>query len=253
MALTLFSIQNAKPRGKPYKLTDGNGLHLLVNPNGSKLWRLRYRFDGKQLMIGFGSYPEVSLASARDKREEARKLVAAGTNPSQKRKDDKAATAVANTNTFGVVASEYIANLEKTGAAESTISKNKWLLEDLASELTNKPVATIKPADILPILKKIEQSGRRDTARRLRGTLGSVFRFAISTLRAENDPTFALRGALLAPNVQHRPAITRANPHLSYRTSLNISVPVTGFLSLIPTARPPRSCFTTSQRIGCRT
>src|SRR4051812_31160971 len=93
MPLALFTIQNAKPREKYYLLTDGNGLHLLVNPNGSKLWRLRYRFGGKQNMLGLGSFPEVSLAIARTRRDDARKLVAAGIDPSQQRKSDKAAAA----------------------------------------------------------------------------------------------------------------------------------------------------------------
>lgn len=207
MLLTLFSIEKAKPKEKPYKLSDGNGLHLLVKPNGSKLWRLRYRFGGKQNMIGLGSFPEVSLASARRKRDSARELVASGTDPSRQRKTDKIAAAAAASNTFGVIVEEYLQKLRDEGKSESTISKNQWLLQDLAQPLTKRPMTKITPAEILDILKKIEKSGRRDTARRLRGVLGSVFRFAIVTLRATNDPTFALRGALLAPIVQHRPAI----------------------------------------------
>ena len=95
MALTLFSVQNAKPMSKPYKLADGNGLHLLINPNGSKLWRLRYRFAGTQKMIGLGAFPDVPLSAARDKAHDARKLVAAGTDPSQQRKEDKIAANIA--------------------------------------------------------------------------------------------------------------------------------------------------------------
>lgn len=208
MALTLFAIQNAKAREKPYKLSDGNGLHLLVNPNGSKLWRLRYRFGGKQNMIGLGAFPEVSLASARDRRDEAKKLIAAGTDPADKRKLDKLAAEVANRNTFGALVSEYISRLEENGLAKSTIDKNRWLLEDLAASLAKRPITAITAAEILLLLQRIEKTGRRETARRLRGTIGSVFRLAIVTLRAMNDPTFALRGALLRPNVQHRAAIT---------------------------------------------
>src|SRR5262249_21502604 len=102
--LTALAIQNAKPRGEPYMLTDGNGLHLEVTPNGSKLWRLRYRFGGKQNRISFGAYPDVSLAAARDKRDEARRLLANGKDPSQKRKQDRLTAAVAARNTFRAVA-----------------------------------------------------------------------------------------------------------------------------------------------------
>ena len=208
MALSLFSIQNAKPKEKPYKLSDGHGLHLLIRSGGQKLWRFRYQFGGKEKMLSLGSFPEVSLASARQKRQDARRQVAEGIDPSQQRKEAKIASKTANENTFGVIAEEYLARLSADGKAETTVDKNRWLLEDLASPLTSRPITEITPAEILGILKRIEKSGRRDTARRLRGTLGSVFRFAIVNLKATNDPTFALRGALLKPNVQHRPAIT---------------------------------------------
>lgn len=212
MVLTVFAVEKAKPRDKPYLLTDGNGLHLLVNPNGSKLWRLRYRFGGKQNMLGLGSFPEVTLAQARDRRDEARRLLAQGKNPSQERKTEKLATTTAAQNTFGVIAGEYLAKMKEEVAAESTLSKNKWLLEDLAAPLTSRPITEITPAEILDVLKKIEKSGRRDTARRLRGTIGSVYRFAIANLKATNDPTYPLRGALLKPNTQHRAAITDERP-----------------------------------------
>jgi hypothetical protein len=122
MALTLFSIQNAKPREKPYKLSDGDGLRLLVTKT-SKLWRLRYRFGGKQNMLALGSFPEVPLAAARTNREDARRLVAAGIDPSQQRKADKIAAATAAANTHGALATEYLANLEANGAAATTVSK----------------------------------------------------------------------------------------------------------------------------------
>ncbi len=208
MALSLFSIQNAKPREKPYKLTDGNGLHLLVTPSGSKLWRLRYRFGGKQNMLGLGAFPDVSLASAREKRDDARKLVAAGTDPSQQKKLDKIAAQTSAQNTFGSIAEDYLAHLKEDGKAEATLTKNRWLLTDLASPLSAHPITAVTPAEILVILKRIEKTGRRDTARRLRGTIGSMYRYAIANLKAETDPTYALRGALLQANVTHRPAIT---------------------------------------------
>lgn len=145
MALTLFSIQNAKPMSKPYKLADGNGLHLLINPNGSKLWRLRYRFAGTQKMIGLGAFPDVPLSAARDKAHDARKLVAAGTDPSQQRKEDKIAANIAAQNTFESIAAEYLEKLKAEGAAQSTLEKNRWLLEDLAKPLSKRPAPRSRP------------------------------------------------------------------------------------------------------------
>ncbi len=208
MALNAFAIRNATPKERPYKLADGDGLHLLVNPNGSKLWRFRYQFGGKEKMLSFGSFPEVSLASAREKRMNARKLVAEGKDPSQKKRENRLAASVASRNTFAAVAAEHLENLQANGAAQTTIDKNRWLVEDLAAPLANRPISEITPAEVLDLLKKVEKTGRRETARRLRGTIGRVFRLAVVTLRASNDPTYALKGALLRPQVQHRAAIT---------------------------------------------
>jgi integrase len=206
--LTQFGIQKAKPREKPYKLSDGGGLHLLIETSGSKLWRFRYRYAGKEKMLTFGSYPEVSLASARTKREEAKKLLAEGKDPSQKRKEDKLSAQFASANTFGAIAQEHIANLEANGSAEATIAKNRWLLEVLAAPLTKRPISEITPAELLDLLKKFEKAGKRETARRLRGTIGTVFRLAVVTLRCPTDPTYPLQRALLRPQVKHRAAIT---------------------------------------------
>jgi integrase len=208
MPLTQFGIVNALAAEKPYKLSDGGGLHLLVQPNGSRLWRFRYRFGGRENMLGLGSFPALSLAGARTKRDEARKLLAAGISPSQQKRLDKISAATASQNTFGVIAAEYIAKLEANKAAETTLGKNRWLLERLAGSITNRPIAEIHPAELLDLLKRIEKSGRRESAKRLRGAIGSVFRYAIVTLRATTDPTSALRGALLKPIVNHRAAIT---------------------------------------------
>jgi integrase len=208
MPLSSLAVQNAKPRANFYVLTDGNSLHLLVKPNGSKLWRFRYRFGGKANMLGLGSFPEISLADARAKRDQARKLLANGIDPSRQKKLDRITAQSAANNTFGAIAEEHLKNQEESGTAASTMVKNRWYLQDLAAPLSNLPITEITPAEILSLLKKIEKSGRRETARKVRGSIGSVFRLAITTLRATNDPTFPLRRALLKPNVQHRPAIT---------------------------------------------
>ncbi|MBV6486209.1 MAG: Prophage integrase IntS [Pseudorhodoplanes sp.] len=182
MRLSNFAITKARPKEKPYKLSDGAGLHLLVETNGSKLWRFRYRFAGRENMLTFGPYPIVSLADARAKRDEARRLLVDGTDPSAKRKQEKQAATVAADNTFGAIADELLARKEADDAADTTLSKNRWLLKDLAGPLTNRPIAEITAAEILQLLKRIETSGRRETARRLRGMIGSVFRYAIVTL-----------------------------------------------------------------------
>jgi integrase len=207
MPLSSLAIQNARPRESFYLLTDGNGLHLLVKPSGSRLWRLRYRFGGKQNMLSLGSFPEISLADARARRDDARKLLANGIDPSRQKKLDKIAAASAAKNTFGAIVEEHLKNLEESGTAASTMTKNRWYLQNLASPLTELPITEITSAEILSLLKKIEKSGRRETARKVRGSIGSVFRLAIMTLRATNDPTFPLRRALLKPNVQHRAAV----------------------------------------------
>ncbi len=206
MPLSDFAIRKASPRERPYKLGDSGGLYLLVQPNGSKHWRLKYRFLGKEKLLSFGSYPSTMLAEARAQRDEAKKLLEKGADPSVRRRLDKIAAKNAANNTFRAVAAEYLENLKTNGAAESTVSKNTWLLEDLAAPIARRPIAEVLPAEILDILKKVEKSGRRETARRLRGVMGTVFRYAVVTLRAESDPTAALRGALLPPKVQHRPA-----------------------------------------------
>jgi integrase len=207
MALSHLAVENAKPKASPYLLTDGNGLHLLVNTGGSKLWRLRYRFGGKQNMLSLGPFPEVSLATARSKRDDARKLLVQGIDPSQQRKLDKITAATAANNTFGAIVEEHLTALRETGKAAITVEKNRWLLCDLAAPLSKRPIAEITPVEILPILKRVEKMGQRETARRLRGAIGRVFRLAVATLRAPTDPTYSLKGALTPPKIVHRPAI----------------------------------------------
>jgi len=207
MPLSELAVRTAKPREKAFKLTDGGGLHLLVQPGGGKLWRLKYRFGGKEKLLSFGRYPATSLADARRRREAAKSLLAAGTDPSEEKRKEKITAALSQRNTFGAIAAEYLESKRSGGTAETTVGKLRWLLEDLARPLSERPIAQITPAELLELLKRVEKSGRRDTARRLRGTISSVFRMAVVTLRAETDPTFPLRGALLAPNVQHRAAI----------------------------------------------
>ncbi|MCB1474843.1 MAG: tyrosine-type recombinase/integrase [Rhodobiaceae bacterium] len=208
MALTEFALRKAKPREKAYKLSDSGGLHILVQPTGSKLWRLKYRFGGKEKLLSFGPYPLLSIADARARRDEAKRLLLDGADPGAKKKLDKIAAETAARQTFGLIADEYLERMEAGGAAPATLAKTRWLLKDLASPIGGRPVRDIHPAEILDLLRKIEKTGRRETARRLRGVIGTVFRHAIVTLRADTDPTEPLRGALLSPQVVGRAAIT---------------------------------------------
>jgi integrase len=205
--LTDKEISASKPQERPYKLSDGGGLHVVILPNGTKLWRLKYHYAGKEKSLSIGHYPAVSLATAREKREDAKRQIASGLDPSVKKKLDKLTAEMAARNTFEAVAAEHLDNLAAAGIAETTMIKNRWMLQVLAAPIAKRPIADITPIEVLDVLKRIEKSGRRETARKLRGTIGSVFRYAIVTLRATNDPTGPLRGALLKPKVQHRPAI----------------------------------------------
>ncbi len=208
MPLSDVAVRAAKPQPKPVKLSDGGGLQLLVTPTGGKLWRLAYRFDGKQKQLALGAYPAVGLADARKARDAAKATLAAGVDPSEKAKVDRAARKVASANTFGAIADELIAKMERERKAVRTIAKVTWLLGIARPDLGQRPIADITAAEVLRVLKAVDDRGNHETAKRLRATIGGVFRYAIATTRAENDPTYALKGALTAPTVTHRAAIT---------------------------------------------
>lgn len=208
MPLTDLAVRSAKAAANPRKLSDGGGLQLLVTATGSKLWRLAYRFDGKQKQLALGAYPTVSLADARAAREDAKKLLASGIDPSVQAKLEKVARATSSANTFSVIADEYVDKMRREGRADATLEKTTWLLAFARPDLGNRPVSEISAVEVLHVLRKVEARGKLESARRLRSTIGSVFRYAIATARAENDPTFALRGALTTPRVRPRAAVT---------------------------------------------
>ncbi len=212
MPLTDTQIKTLKPQAAPKKYSDGGGLHLLVSPTGSKLWRMQYRHDSKQKLLAFGAYPAVSLSDARKKRDEAKKHLAAGNDPSREIKLEKRAQALSNSMTFNIVADEFLEKVEREGKADATMIKKRWVLSLARPDLGKRPISEITAADILEPLRKIEAVGNYETARRMRSTIGQVFRFAIATSRAVNDPTGGLKGALTAPKVTHRPAITKRKP-----------------------------------------
>ena len=202
------TVTSARPREREYKLTDGAGLYLLVKPNGRKLWRLNYAYLGKQRTLSFGAWPDVSLADARERRDQARKLIAAGLDPSHEAKLAEARAMLSEENSFKLVAEEWVAKQEREGMSEVTLSKIRWLLAKAYPRIGSRPVAKITPQEALAVLRSIEATGRYESARRMRSVLGRVFRYAIATTRAEMDPSRDLRGALTVPKAKHLAAIT---------------------------------------------
>jgi integrase len=208
MALTDVQVRNAKKSEKPYKLPDGKGLYLYVSTAGGKSWRLDYAYFGKRKTLTLGVYPAIGLAQARGRRDEAKKKLSEGLDPSLAKKREQLATKAAAGNTFGLIADEFIAKLGRDKRAQPTIDKNTWMLKVLAKKLSPYPITQISAKDVLDVLTMIEKSGRVESALATRSAIGRVFRFAIATARAENDPTSALRGALQRHVPVSHPALT---------------------------------------------
>jgi len=209
MALTDTAIRNAKPGPKPKKLFDERGLFILLQPSGGKLWRLKYRYLGKEKKLSLGIYPDVTLKVARARRDEARTLLANGADPASVKFDLEAAAKVAAANTFAAIAEEYLDKSAREGRASVTIKKSRWLFSLMESDLGKRPITEITPADLLETLQKVEAKGHLETARRMRSLAGRIFRFAVATSRATADPSALLRGALVAPKVTHHAAILK--------------------------------------------
>ncbi len=208
MPLTDVEIKKSKPRAKPYKRFDGGGLYLSITPSGSKLWRLKYRFNGREKLLSYGSYPLVSLKDARRWRDKAKRLLLDGRDPSAEMRRAKSEASAAASNTFERIAEEYLDKAEKEGKSETTLSKKRWLLGLAGDALNDRPIDEITSSEVLAVLMKVQEKRQYETARRLRSTIGGVFRHAIATMRASSDPTSALRDALIRPDVTHRSAIT---------------------------------------------
>lgn len=209
MPLSDVAIRNAKPKEKPYKLTDGDGLCLLVNTNGSKWWRFRYRFEGKEKLLSLGVYPDTGLKEARQRRDEARKLVASGVDPSEKRKATKTAQIAEVANTFAVVAKEWYGKHEKRWVHGYASKIQGYLDNDLIPGLpSNRPIAEITPPELLAVLRRIEERGALDTAHRVRQICSQIWRYAIATGRVTRDIAADLRGVLPPVRQSHFAAVT---------------------------------------------
>ena len=213
MALTDVAIRNAKPGAKAIKMADGAGMFLLVTPAGGKLWRLKYRLDGREKLLAMGVYPEISLSDARKRRDEARALIAQGKDPSREKQRDKLRSRIQAADTFTAIADEYCAKRRRDGVkgwAPATATRSEYLLSLLNGSIGRLPIAEIEPADVLAAIRKIESKGNLESARRTLQLASAVFRFAVATARLRSDPTRDLRGALTAPKVTHYGAITDA-------------------------------------------
>lgn len=207
MPLTDTAVRNAKPGEKPVRLFDERGLYLEISPAGGKWWRLKYRFAGKEKRLSLGVYPAVSLKAARERRDEARRLLAEGVDPSENRKATKASSLERSGNSFEVVAREWFASY-MSGKSESHRDKVIRRLErDVFPWLGGRPVAEIVPPEILATVRRIEARGALETAHRALQNVGQVCRYAVATGRAERDPTQDLRGALPPVEEGHFAAI----------------------------------------------
>jgi len=207
MPLTDLGIRRALPGAKILKLSDGGGLQLWVWPDGAKRWRIAYRFGGVQKTLAVGVYPDIGLKDARNAREAARKILAQGDDPSEVKKAAKVARAEEGANTFAAIAGELAEKKRRDKKAAATMRKFDWFMTFAFPSLGSRPIAEISAREVLSVLKEVEARGTHETARKLRTAIGDVFRFAIATARAENDPTVALRGALVTPTVTPRAAI----------------------------------------------
>ncbi len=214
MALTEMKVRNAKPGTKPVKLSDSGGMYLLVSPpgkktpNGSKCWRLKYRFNGKEKVLALGTYPVISLGEARENRDVARKQLAKGIDPGEARKAEKLTGNEKAANTFEAVAREWHTR-QKGVWTEGHASRTMQRLErDIFRCIGTRPIAEITAPELLAVFRRIESRGAHETAHRARFVCGQIFRYAVATGRAERDPAADLKGALTPIKTRHHAAIT---------------------------------------------
>lgn len=208
MKLNARQVETAKPKEKPYKMADGGGLYLLVKTNGSRYWRLKYRIDGKEKLLALGVYPDVSLADARVKRDEARKGIAGGIDPLEVKKEQKVEREAQVKNTFQEIALEWHNMKVKKWSAGYASDILEAFNKDVFPFIGQRPVADIKPLELLNVLKKMEDRGATEKAKKVRQRCGEVFRYAIVTGRAEYNPAPDLTSAMQGHESTHYPFLT---------------------------------------------
>jgi integrase len=208
MPLSDTTIRTAKPAEKPYKLADEKGLFLLINPNGSKWWRLKFRVNGTEKQLSLGTYPDVTLKKARADRDTARSMLAEGIDPSQQRKATKAARDTLATNSFEVICREWLES-KRSSVQEAQYTKALARLQnDVFPWIGGRPITEISAPEVLAVMRRIDARGARYTAHKVKSEISQCFRFAIATCRAERDPCPDLRGAIPPAKEQNFPSIT---------------------------------------------
>jgi len=208
MRLSTAKIQNATAQKKTVRLFDGRGLYLEIAPTGSRWWRFKYRFAGKEKRISLGVYPDVGLKKARDRRDEMRKLVADGIDPSAARKQQKLMALDAAANTFEAVAREWFEKHSANWEASYSVKLLARLEANIFPWLGDRPIRDIKPPELLSVLRRVESRGVLETAHRLMNYCGNIYRYAVATGRAERDISSDLRGALPPSTPQHHASVT---------------------------------------------
>lgn len=201
-------LRNLKSKAKIYRVADTNGLCIEVRPTGAKLWRYRYRYNGKASMAQLGQYPAVSLADARAERDRMRALLVGGSNPTTVARIERAAKMERTENTFGVIATELLEKRTREGLGAGTVKREKRLIEKDLAGIAGLPITLITAPMLLKELRKLENRGVVETAHRARGHVGLVFRYAIATGRATYNPAPDLAGALEQPQKRHFASVT---------------------------------------------
>ncbi len=208
MPLTDTALRQSRPQPKPYRLFDERGMYVEVRPGGGKLFRFKYRYESKEKLLSLGSYPDVSLKLARERRDEARTLLATGIDPSAHRRAEKAAKSRSTANTFEAVALEWLVEQERIWVPRHAVRVRRLFVRDLFPHLGSQPIVSLTAAHLLPVIRSIDERGANDTAHRARQTLGMLFRHAVATGRASHDPSAALKGALPRVKGSHFAALT---------------------------------------------
>ncbi len=209
-SLSDVAVRNAKPKIKSYKLADGEGLFLVIKPNGSKYWRLKYFFSGKEKLLALGVYPEVTLGEARERRAQAKKVLAAGNDPGETKKQAKQSAILKATNTFESLSQEWYGQRKHEWSPKTAGMVRVRLDQHILPKLGPRPIAEINAPEILTVLRVVEGSGALEMARRVKHICSQVFSYAIATGKAERNPVMDLKGALKAPVVKHRSYLREA-------------------------------------------
>jgi integrase len=208
MTLKATEISAFRAKDAPYRKADEKGLYLEVFPNGSKLWRLKYRIAGKEKRLALGAWPEITLAKARQSRDDARIQISDGVDPALERKKGKAVAKLSAANTFASIGAEYIERkMEAEGKAPATILKARWFLDLLNPAIGQLPITDVDPQMLLAAIKRLEAKGNYETAKKCRSFASRVFRYAVWTGRAKIDPAAMLQGALVTKKAKHYAAI----------------------------------------------